>query len=105
MDGIIRNKFIKKTLFLITLNDINNYFLNQNMIYFEDGLINYALHLNAKSLYLLNHMGYYYIYNQDSASRCIKMDSYLRCFFIYLKFFIEKTKNNEYERKIIFFLF
>ena len=104
MDGIISNKFIKKSLFLITLNDINNYFLNQNMIYFEDGLINYALHLNAKSLYLLNHLGYYYIFNQESASHSINMDSYLKCFFIYLKFFIEKTKNNEYERKIIFFI-
>ena len=32
------------------------------------------------------------------------MDSYLKCFFIYLKFFIEKTKNNEYEKEIIFFI-
>lgn len=74
------------------------------MIYFEDGLINYALHLNAKSLYLLNHFGYYYIFNQESVSHSINMESYLKCFFIYLKFFVEKTKNNEYEKDIIFFL-
>ena len=38
VDGIISNKFVKKSLFLITLNDIDNYYLNQKMIYFEDGL-------------------------------------------------------------------
>ena len=54
IDGIISNKFVRKTTFLITLNNINNYYLNQKMIYFEDGLINYALYLNAKSLYLLD---------------------------------------------------
>ena len=66
--------------------------------------INYALHINAKSLYLLNQIGYYYIFNQENASHAINMDSYLKCFFIYLKFFIEKTKNNEYEKEIIFFI-
>lgn len=105
VDGIISNKFVKKTLFLKSLNDINNYYLNQKMIYFEDGLINYALHLNAKSLFLLNHIGYYYIYNKESVSRSLNIDSYLKCFFIFLKFLIENTKNNKFEKDILFFIF
>ena len=50
VDGIISNKFIKKTAYLISLNNIDKFYLNQKMIYFEDGLLNLALHLNAKSL-------------------------------------------------------
>ena len=41
VDGIISNKFIKKTSFLMALNNINEYYLNQKMVYFEDGLILY----------------------------------------------------------------
>ena len=104
IDGIISNKFVRKTIFLIALNNINNYYLNQKMIYFEDGLINYALHLNANSLYLLEHIGYYYIFNNVSVSHYVNINLYFKCFFIYLKFLIEKTKNNEYEKDINFFI-
>ena len=37
VDGIISNKFIRKTLYLISLNNIDVFFINQKMIYFEDG--------------------------------------------------------------------
>jgi glycosyltransferase involved in cell wall biosynthesis len=105
IDGIISNKFISKRVYLISLNNIEEYFLNQKMIYFEDGLMNFALHLNAKSLYLLNHIGYFYINNKESVSHFVNLDSYLRCFFIYLKFFIENTKNNKLEQEMNFFIF
>ena len=104
VDGIISNKFVKKSRFIITLNDINNYYSNQKMVYFEDGLINFALHLNSKSLYLLNDIGYYYIFNNESISHSIKLDIYLKCFFIYLKFFDEKTKNNKHEKNMVFYI-
>ena len=104
IDGIISNKFVRKTTFLIALNNIKNYYLNQKMIYFEDGLINYALHLNAKSLFLLDHIGYYYIFNNKSVSHYVNKDSYFKCFFIFLKFLMEKTKNNKYEKEINFFI-
>jgi glycosyltransferase involved in cell wall biosynthesis len=103
IDGIISNKFVRRTSFLIALNSINDYYLNKKMIYFEDGLINYALHLKAKSLYLLNHIGYYYIFNKKSVSHYVNTDLYFKCFFIFLKFITEKTKNNEYEKEINFF--
>ena len=74
------------------------------MIYFEDGLMNFALHLNAKSLYLLNQIEYYYIYNDKSISHSINLDSYFSCFFTFLKFILENTKNNKYEKDINFFI-
>ena len=74
------------------------------MIYFEDSLINFALHLNSKSLYLLNTIGYYYTYNDISVSHSVNLDSYFSCFFIFLKFIIENTKNTKYEKDIIFFI-
>ena len=104
VDGIISNKFIRKTLYLISLNNIEEYFINQKMIYFEDGLINLALHFNAKSLYLLNHIGYYYTFNKDSVSHFINLDSYLRCFFFFLKFCVDYTKKNKYEQEMNFFI-
>ena len=104
VDGIISNKFIRRTTYLTSLNNIEEFYLNQKMIYFEDGLMNLALHFNAKSLYLLNHTGYYYIYNKESVSHFVNLDLYLRCFFIFLKFFMEYTKNNKYEKEMIFFI-
>ena len=103
VDGIISNKFIKKISFLMALNNINDYYLNQKMIYFEDGLINLALHFNAKSLFLLKHIGYYYIFNKNSISHSVNKDSYLKCFFIFLKYIIENTKNNKHEKYMNFF--
>lgn len=41
VDGIISNKFISKKTYLISLNNIDEYYLNQKMIYFEDGLLLY----------------------------------------------------------------
>ena len=104
IDGIISNKFIKKTTFIITLNSINKFYLNQNMIYFEDGLINFALHFNAKSLFLYKKIGYYYIFNKDSVSRSLNYNIYLKCYFLYLKFLLDNIKNKKYEKNMIIFL-
>ena len=104
VDGIISNKFIKTESFLKTLKKINNYFLNNKMIYFEDGLINFALHRNVKSLYLLKKIGYYYIYNKDSVSRFLDISSYIKCFFIFMKYIYENTNDNQYEKDMISYL-
>lgn len=50
-DFIISNKLIKRNLYIKSINSIPNYYLNQNMIIYEDGLINFMLHKFAKSLY------------------------------------------------------
>ena len=101
VDGIISNKFIKTQTYLKSLNSINNYYLNQYMTYFEDGLINFALHRNAKSLYLLKKIGYYYIFNKNSVSRHMNINSYIKCFFIFIKYIYESIKKNKYEKNIV----
>lgn len=104
VDGIISNKFIQKKAFLIVLNDINSFYLNQKMIYFEDGLINFSLHLKLKSLYLLKKIGYYYFFNSDGVSRSVNQDLYIKDFFLYLKCVEENTKNNKIEKDMVFYL-
>ena len=99
-DYNICNKFIKRELFIRTLNNINNFYLNQYMIYFEDGFINYALHQNAKSLYLFNNLGYYYIFNKKSSTNTVNKNLELKCFLLYLKFIFENSKNNKNEKNI-----
>ena len=99
-DFNICNKFIKRVLFLRTLNNMNNFYLNQYMIYFEDGFINYALHRNAKSLYLLNNVGYYYISNNNSVTNNVNKNLEIKCFIFYLNFVFENSKNNQHEKNM-----
>ena len=104
IDGILNNKFIKRVLFIKCLNSINNYYLNYKMIYFEDGLINFSFYLNAKSLYLQRSIGYYYFFNTDSISQVKQINSYFECFFVFLKYVFENTKNTLIEKNMTFYL-
>lgn len=90
-DYNICNKFIKRELFIRSLNSINIYYLKKYMIYFEDGLINYSLHLNAKNLYLFNHIGYFYIFNKFSITNKLDKRKHLKCFILFLKYIFENT--------------
>ena len=99
-DFNICNKFIKRELFIRSLNNINNFYLNQYMIYFEDGFINYALHQNANSLYLMNNLGYFYLFNNQSSTNTVNKYLEIKCFLLYLKFIVQNSKNNQYEKKI-----
>ena len=99
-DFNICNKFINRILFLRTLNNINVFYLNQYMIYFEDGFINYALHRNAKSLYLMKNIGYFYIFNNESITNNVNKNLEIKCFLLYLNFIFENSKNNEYEKNM-----
>jgi hypothetical protein len=74
------------------------------MIYFEDGFINYALHRNAKSLYLMKNVGYYYITNKKSVTNYVNKNLEIKCFLLYLNFLFENSKNNDYEKKMVFHL-
>ena len=64
LDYSISNKFVKRDIYIKSLNYIDKYYLNQNMIVYEDGLINYMLYKYAKILYITKKVGYYYIQNQ-----------------------------------------
>lgn len=74
------------------------------MIYFEDGLINYALHRNARSLYLMKNIGYFYIFNNESTTNNVNKNLEIKCFLLYLNFIFENSKNNEYEKNMSFHL-
>ena len=52
-DFTLWNKFIKEDAFKRAINNIDPFYLNQYMIIFEDGLINFALYRTVKSFYLI----------------------------------------------------
>ena len=102
-DPMISNKFIKRNIFIKSINLIDNFFLNQNMIFYEDTLINYMLYKNSKSFYYLKDLGYYYISNSNSSTIGYKkneksVNRLLYSFFLFLKFILLYTKNNKYEK-------
>ena len=101
------NKFIKREAFIRTLNNINLFYLNQYMVIFEDGLINYALYRNNKSLYLLKKIGYYYIFNNINSIQFnpkIKYDL-PKYFFLYIKFILENSNNTKYQKDMALYIF
>jgi hypothetical protein len=103
IDPMISNKFIKRNIVINTLNLISDYFLNQNMIFYEDTLINYILYKIANSFYFLKDLGYYYISNANSSTIGYKkneksVNRLLYSFFLFLKFIFLYTKNNKYEK-------
>lgn len=106
-DFIISNKCIKRELFIKSINFINNYYLIQNMIIYEDGLINFMLYKFAKSLYHSKKISYYYIQNNQSITVNLKkdMEKTIKNCYLYLKFIFENTKNNKFEKKIAFCVF
>ena len=92
-------------IFINSLKLINDYFLNQNMIFYEDTLINYILYKIANSFYYLKDLGYYYISNPNSSTIGYKnnkksVNKLLYSFFLFLKFIFLYTKNNKYEKDI-----
>jgi len=103
-DFYIYNKIIKREIFIKALNLINKYCLNLYMIYYEDGLINYFIHLSGKSFYFLKKVGYLYLRNSQSVTRK-KNNEYkalhAKLLFIYLKFVFEYSKNNQYSKDSI----
>ena len=101
-DYSISNKFIKRNIFIKALNSINNYYLNKNMIVYEDGLINFKLYKFAKSLYYSKKIGYFYLKNNHSITINLKKDieRTIKNCYLYLKFVFENTKNNQYEKNI-----
>ena len=106
-DFIISNKCIKREIYIKSINFINNYYLIQNMIIYEDGLINFMLYKFAKSLYHSKKISYYYIQNNQSITVNLKkdMEKTIKNCYLYLKFIFENTKNNKFEKQIAFCVF
>jgi glycosyltransferase involved in cell wall biosynthesis len=96
-DYVLWNKIIKRETFILALNSINNYYLSQNMILYEDGLINYMLYKKAKSFYYFDYIGYYYIKNKDSIMNNYKnkIEKIINNDFKYLLYIYKITNNKK----------
>ena len=93
IDFHITNKLIKKTIYIKSLNSLNNFYLNMYMTSMEDSLMNYLLLRTAKSFYYINKIGYLYKKTSESISNNLFTipQKRLKFIFIYLKFNLRLT--------------
>ena len=106
LDFYLTNKLIKRNLFINALNSINKYYLRQFMIDCEDGLVNFMLYKLSQTLLFTKKIGYYYILtNKSITHNSTDFKQRLRSNFLYLKYLIEYTKNNNIEKKMAVFVF
>ena len=70
------------------------------MIDCEDGLVNFMLHKLSESLYFTRKIGYYYIISKESiAHASADFKKRLKSNFLYFRYIIQSTKNNNIEKK------
>ena len=102
IDSFINNKFIKKEVYLKSLNLLNKSYLNMYIICYEDQIMNYIIYKIAKSFYFLFKIGYYYVRNNKSITKNDFKISGLKIkfIFIYLRILFEFSKNNKEEKDI-----
>ena len=107
LDYYITNKLIRKELFIKSINLIDKYYLNNNMIDCEDGLINFILYRLANSYYFMQNIGYLYVINEESITMENKWNfkKRLKSNFLYFKFIFQNTKNNIIEKNIANYIF
>ena len=81
---------------------MNKFYLNQYMINYKDGLMNYIIYRTAKSFVFIKRIGYYYLLNNQSISLKPKKnyEDNFKFIFLQLKFVIENAKNTKYEKDI-----
>ena len=106
LDVNLWNKLIKRDTYLKALKFIDNFYLNQYMIYYEDALINIMLYKKSKKFYFLNIIGYYYIHNDNSMMHkyIINANKSVKSFFIFLKFVFQYIENSKLENDIIYYI-
>ena len=107
IDSSLSNKFIKKEVYIRGINYLIKYYLNMFIINMEDSMMNFILQKEAKSLYFLKKIGYYYIKNSQSITKSLFKKSRLQqqFLFVYLKLVYEYSKNNKIEKDIFNLLF
>ena len=100
IDCYITNKFIKKDLYIRSINYIKDRYLKIYMIFMEDSIINYILYRLSNSFFFVKNIGYYYIKNNFSITNNLSKISFLRIIYIFitLKFIFEYSKNTKYEK-------
>ena len=97
-------KLIKRDIYLETLKKIDKYFLNQNMILHEDGLILFMLFKTAKSYLFIKDYGLLYFSNEYSTMRNLrnknKINKSTRDSFLYLEYMFKYTNDSLYEKNM-----
>ena len=97
-------KLIKREIYLETLKKIDKYFLNQNMILHEDGLILFMLFKTAKSYLFIKDYGLLYFSNEYSTMRNLrnknKINKSTRDSFLYFEYMFKYTNNSLYEKNM-----
>ena len=97
-------KLIKRDIYLETLKKIDKYFLNQNMILHEDGLILFMLFKTAKTFLFIKDYGLLYFSNEYSTMRNLrnknKINKSTRDSFLYLEYMFKYTNNSLYEKNM-----
>ena len=107
IDYNIVNKFMKKEVYIKSINSMNKFYLNLYIICIEDQILNFMLYKTAKSFYYLKEIGYYYIKSSISITRNTNKipDLMYQFYFIYLRFVFEYSKNIKYEKDICNYIF
>ena len=107
IDFNLNNKFIKREAFIRALNSINSFYLEQYMINFEDGIMNYILYKTSRSFYFLKNIEYFYIRNNQSItiSQNINYNNRFKFIFLYINIVFDTTKNNKIEKEISILVF
>ena len=101
----LSGKLIKKSLLIEAFSNIDNYYFQKDMNYFEQNLILLIILKKAKSFLFFNALQtakfcqnndiYYNVFNQQNK----------RDFLLYLKFLIQNTDNNVPEKRFVSTLF
>ena len=106
-DFTLWNKFIKEDAFKRAINNIKPFYLNQYMIIFEDGLLNFSLYRTVKSFYLIKKIGYYYIFQKENSVQHKKniTKNLAKYIFLYMKFILDNSKNNKHEKDMALHVF
>lgn len=101
----LSGKLIKKSFLIEAFNNIDNYYFQKDMNYFEQNLILLIILKKAKSFLFFNALQtakfcqnndiYYNVFNQQNK----------RDFLLYLKFLIQNTDNNVPEKRFVSTLF
>ena len=107
IDGYINNKFIKREVYIKSLNILDNFYKDMYITYMEDAMITFIIYRNAKSFFFLKKIGYYYLRNSLSINKNINKISELKLkfFFIYIKIVFDNTKNRKYEKDMANIIF
>ena len=100
----IWGKLIKRQVYLDTLKKIDKYFLEQNMILHEDGLMLFMLFKTTKSYLFIKDYGLFYCSNKYSTLRNIRNKNQInrttRNCFLYLEYMFKYTNNTLYEKNM-----